>query len=191
MAPSAERISSPAAARWHATAGDSRRSRTRSRAAARWRRTTSRVAGRMPLGNVSLNGRRPTRHFSGKRARLQLPQVRDDGPEIRFRLRVGNPGFTRPSTCTTDTLDLLPRAEVGGRYTSAPRHMNRGGITPMTSRIRRSGQVPAQDSGRRRTDAARSGIREPQRAVPGLHRRPGVRPTRGATPMTSNVSKGP
>ena len=78
LAPSAARTVISRCRAAPSTAGGSTRSRTRSRAAARPHRTAPRCRGVMPLGNVSLNDSRPTRHLSGKLIRLARLQVRDD-----------------------------------------------------------------------------------------------------------------
>ena len=46
------------------------------------------------------------------------------------------PGFSRPSRWTMRTPSIRrPRSKAIGRYTSAPRHMNRFGMTPITVRL--------------------------------------------------------
>src|SRR5215469_11134855 len=45
------------------------------------------------------------------------------------------PGFSRPIRCTSRSPSKVwPRWKTSGKYTSAPRHMKRGGITPITVR---------------------------------------------------------
>ena len=88
LAPSAART---VISRWRALARDSSRFETLAQAISSSSATApSRTQMSLPieLGNVSLNGSRPTRHWSGNSRRLALLQVRDDRPQIGFRLRV-------------------------------------------------------------------------------------------------------
>ena len=139
-----------------------------------------------------MNGSRPTRHWSGNCVGLALLEVRDDRPQIRLGLRGGDARLQPAEQVhAAHAFDDWPRSNVIGRYTSAPRHMNRFGITPITVRVDlvQTQLTSEHVADRRRTDAARTGspARRPAPRPACASAAVGVRPRSGGTPITSNV----
>ena len=135
----------------------------------------------MPLGNVSLNGSRPTRHLSGNCAGSRFFRSAMIGRRSASACASVTPGFSRPSRWTLRTPSTISPALEGDRQVdvgAAPHEALRHDADHRAHRCRSDAAGGRARSGRRRTAAARTDSRA-RRPAPRPARRPrrvGVRP---------------